>query len=601
MRYEAVRPIAVAIPLLLVAVVGDAQQQRFEDTLVVTGSAEPVRLLELGRSLDVVTRDRIAALPVSTLADALRLAGGLDVSARGDGGVQTDFSLRGADFGQTLVLVDGVRLNDAQTGHHNGDIPVPLDEVERIEVLAGPGSSLYGADAFGGVVQVITRDGGPRLSGRVAGGSFGYGAAARTGRANGERASASLSLDAQRSAGFEPDRDFRVLDARARVALGRNTRFTLSHLAQDFGALGFYGNTYDGPAPSREQTQQSLASVDHSFSAGEHLAGSLFAFGRAHADHFVFDRRDPGLSDNRHQSRALGIGLRLHRALGAAARVSAGAETGADWVRSTNLGDRGYGRASLFTEAEGRLGSVVMRPGLRFDAYGRFGSALSPSFAASAPLHARLRWRASAGRAFRVPTFTELYYHDPNHQASAELRPETGWGADTGLDLDLGHGAEGRLTAFGRWESNVIDWVRASTAEVWRTANVRQLRSQGLETALGRRFGAVFAQARYTWLESQAPTLSLQSKYALDFSRHAFGLDLRATLPGRLLAAPTLEYRRKADGREWWLLDLRLVRAIGRFELFADGRNLTDAQYQEVLGVDMPGRSLSLGVRVATR
>ena len=65
--------------------------------------------------------------------------------------------MRGANFGQMLVLVDGVRLNDVQSGHHNGDIPVPLDAVERIEVLHGPGASLFGADAFGGTVNVITR------------------------------------------------------------------------------------------------------------------------------------------------------------------------------------------------------------------------------------------------------------------------------------------------------------------------------------------------------------------------------------------------------------------------------------------------------------
>ncbi len=590
----------MALLLLLVAGNGHTQQ-RFEETLVVTGSAEPAPLRELGRSLDVVTRQRIAALAARTLADALRLASGLDVSARGDGGVQADFSLRGAAFGQTLVLVDGVRLNDPQTGHHNGDIPVPLDEVERIEVLQGPGSSLYGADAFGGVVQVITRDGGPRLAGRLAGGSFGYAEAALTGRAKGERTSASLALGARRSDGFVADRDFRVLEARARVATGRNTRFTLSHLDKEFGALGFYGRSADGPAPSREWTRQSLASFDHSFSAGERLAGSVLTFARLHSDHFLFDRRNPALSDNRHESRALGLGLRLHRTLGRLGRVSAGGEAGADWVRSTSLGDRGYGRASLFAEAEGRLGGVVARPGLRFDAYGRFGSALSPSFAAIAALHPRLRWRASVGRAFRVPTFTELYYRDPNHQAASELRPETAWGADTGLDLDLGRGASARLTAFGRWESDVIDWVRPSPTERWHTENVRELRTRGLETSLHRRLGPVEAQARYTWLESRAPQLALESKYALDFSRHAFGIDLRAGLPGGLQVAPSAEYRRKADGREWWLLDLRLTRVLGRFELYADGRNLTSARHEEVRGVEMPGRSFGLGVRATTR
>ncbi len=567
-----------------------------------TGTAEPTPLSELGRSLDVVTRERIAALPVRTLAEALRLGGGLDASARGEGGVQMDFSLRGAAFGQTLVLVDGVRLNDAQTGHHNGDIPVPLEEVERIEVLEGPGSSLYGADAFGGVIQVITRDGGPRLSGRLGGGSFGYGEAAIRGALTRGERSATLALGMQRSDGFEADRDFRVIEGRARVAAGRNTHLTLSHLDKDFGALGFYGTTADGaPAPSRETTRQSLASVDHSFALGERLAGSLVAFARAHEDHFVFDRRNPALSDNRHQSRALGLALRLHRALGGFGRVSAGAETGADWVRSTTLGDRGYGRASLFAETESRLGRLVVRPGLRFDAYGRFGSALSPSLAASVSLGPRLSWRASGGRAFRVPTFTELYYRDPNHQASSDLRPEKAWGGDTGLDLDLGRGFAASVTLFGRWESDVIDWVRTSAAERWHTENVRELRTHGLETSLRRQLGPVAAHVSYTWLESRAPALTLESKYALDFSRHALALDLLARLPGGLAVAPSAEYRRKADGRQWWLLDLRMTRRLGRLELYLDGRNLTDAQRQEVRGVDLPGRSFGVGVRAAVR
>ena len=132
-------------------------QDSFRQTVVVTAAATPVELGTVTRRMTVITREQIARLPVQTVADALRLAASVDVRARGSRGVQTDFAVRGANFGQMLVLVDGVRLNDAQSGHHNGDIPVPLDAVERIEVLYGPGSSLFGADAFGGTVNVITR------------------------------------------------------------------------------------------------------------------------------------------------------------------------------------------------------------------------------------------------------------------------------------------------------------------------------------------------------------------------------------------------------------------------------------------------------------
>ncbi len=586
-----------------------AAQQRFDETVVVTGTAEPLRLFEVGRSLEIVTREQITELPVRTLADALRLAHGVEVRARGDAGTQVDLSLRGASFGQTLVLVDGVRLNDAQTGHHNGDIPVPLDEVERIEVLEGPGSSLYGADAFGGVVNVITRqDSQPRLEGGVAGGSSGYGEAALVARAKGEHLAGALSLSAQRSDGFLPgnasaycrdcraaDRDFRVLSARGRISAGRNTRLNLSYLDKEFGALGFYGN-----APSREWTSQSLASLERSFSLGERAGGSFLAYGRAHDDHFLFDRRNPALSDNRHESRAVGVSVRLHRSIGPHT-LSAGTETGADWVDSTTLGDRGFGRASLFAEAAARVASLVVRPGLRFDAYGRFGSAVSPALALGGRLSPRLRWRASAGRAFRVPTFTELYYHDPANLGSPNLRPESAWGSDTGVDLELGRTAGASATAFGRWESNVIDWVRPSPAERWTTENVRDVTTYGVETSAWQRLLGVELRERYTWLDTSAPALSRQSKYVLDFARHALGADARVALPGAFRLAPSLEYRRKRNGRDWWLLDLRLTRPFGRLALSLEGRNLLDARYQEIVGVERPGRSLVVGVRASAR
>ena len=121
-------------------------QDVYRQTVVVTASATPVELGSITRTLTVITRAQILELPVHTVADVLRLAASVDVRARGERGVQTDFAVRGATFGQMLVLVDGVRLNDAQSGHHNGDIPVPIDAVERIEILYGPGPR-FRADA----------------------------------------------------------------------------------------------------------------------------------------------------------------------------------------------------------------------------------------------------------------------------------------------------------------------------------------------------------------------------------------------------------------------------------------------------------------------
>src|ERR1017187_10200326 len=128
-------------------------QQR--DTVVVTGTFEPMSLEEIDRAIRVLPA-RCQALMLNTLTDLLKLDPSLDLGERAPDGVQGDLSIRGAGFGQTLVLLNGMRLNDAQSGHHNMDIPVPLETVERVEVLRGSGSTLYGSDAVGGVVNIIT-------------------------------------------------------------------------------------------------------------------------------------------------------------------------------------------------------------------------------------------------------------------------------------------------------------------------------------------------------------------------------------------------------------------------------------------------------------
>ena len=196
-----------------------AAAQTFRQDVVVTAAATPVELGTVTRTLTVITREQIARMPVHSIADVLRLTASVDVRARGERGVQSDFAVRGATFGQMLVLVDGVRLNDAQSGHHNGDIPVPLEAVERIEILHGPGSSLFGADAFGGTVNVITRRETP-ASGVLETGSFGL--VRGEGQVGGTRGDVRemLAASVDRSHGFMFDRGFTTAGATSRTSIG---------------------------------------------------------------------------------------------------------------------------------------------------------------------------------------------------------------------------------------------------------------------------------------------------------------------------------------------------------------------------------------------
>ena len=578
-----------------------AGQDPFRQTVVVTAAARPVELATVTRAMTVITREQIARLPVESVADVLRLAASVDVRARGVRGVQSDFAVRGATFGQMLVLVDGVRLNDAQSGHHNGDIPVPLDAVERIEVVYGPDSSLFGADAFGGAVNIVTRRSGePSLV--VQGGSFGLA---------GGRADVSvergvvrefIAIAADRSSGFMDDRDFKTSIVRSRTSIGERSNVAVSYLWKAFGANNFYG----GNAPSREWTNQTLVNADHRFADVAGWGLTAAASYRTHGDRFVFNQLRPELSDNRHRTHAVLGGMTAARSPSRYGTVSVGVESGGDWIRSTNLGDHAMSRVSGFGEWRAEIGRVMTDATLRLDRYDEFGASWNPSFGAGWWATSRIRLRANIARAFRVPTFTERYYSDPANLARADIGPETAWAGEGGVDVIAPGGWLLQATMFGRADRDVIDWLRPTVADRWQTYNIRRVDTIGIELGARRTFAnGAFVQAEFTGLDLDAAPVDQLSKYVLDVAPRSFAAAGSLPLPNGFQVAPRVEYRhrsRSTGTQDYVLHDLRIAKRLMRtFELRVDGTNLFDRDYQEIAGVAMPGAAVAISLAVGTR
>jgi iron complex outermembrane receptor protein len=592
------RHIPITLILLISSVGPAAAQGPFRQDVVVTAAATPVELGTVTRALTVITREEIARLPVHSLADVLRVTGLVDVRARGERGVQTDFAIRGAHFGQMLVLVDGVRINDAQSGHHNGDIPVPLDAVERIEVLHGAGSSLFGADAFGGTINVITRRDAAPASAVLQTGSFGLVAA--RGQIGVERGDVDhvLAATADRSAGFMVERGFVTTGVSSQTRFADRGGLLVSYLWKDFGANGFYGNS-----PSHEWTNQTLVSADgHLGTWSGWQLGSVASY-RTHGDHFLWDVHRPGFAENRHRTHAVLGAMRASHAVGTRGSVATGVEGGADWIRSTNLGDHATQRVSAFGEWRHALAvNAQLDASMRVDRYSEFGTAWSPAVGIGWWPTAALRLRASTGRAFRVPTFTERYYSDPAHLARPEVGAETAWAAETGADLVLPTGWLLAATVFGRMDADVIDWLRPTMADRWRTYNIRDVDTHGVEvTARKVLADGWFVQAGYTGLDVRAAAVTQLSKYLLDYAPHSVGIAASLALPASVQLAPRLEYRRRrrSTGQDdYTVIDLRVSRPFARYELRLEGTNLGDAEYQEILGVAMPGRAVSLSLAI---
>jgi iron complex outermembrane receptor protein len=569
-------------------------QQPIEEKVVVTANAYPVAFQNLSRTVTVITREDLDNLLARSITDILAHTASVDIRSRSPFGLQSDLSVRGSSFSQVLVLVDGMRINDSQTGHHNADFPVQMQDIERIEVLLGPGSSIYGADAFGGTINIITRRRSEKVSASVSGGQndFVDGSVA-TGWRKG-KFEQSISASANRSSGFQYDRDFRSVSLSTRLGIGDGSSLYVSHVNKEFGANGFYG-----PAPSKEWTNQTFLAFESRHTRQSGSTSVVQAYYRTHGDRFLYDIRTPGLFESNHRTHAAGASARLQYKATDSGLLTFGGELGGDWISSNTLGDHAIARTSLFSELEWTFSKkLVVYPGVRFDYYSNFGASASPSLSGSWWMMPRIRLRSSVGRAFRIPSFTELYYRDPNHQANAGLKPESSWSAELGTDFIPAKNWLGSFTVFSRSERNVIDWIRSSAAEKWRTANIRKLHASGFEVSLEHTIRQqVRLAANYSRTSLDPGRVNYRSKYVLDYARDSWAASTSFPLPLDLKYQQTLSYKKRADGRDYWLLDGRLEHNFRHFSAGVDFTNLLNSQYQEVLGVNMPGRWFVFSIR----
>ncbi|HSS99751.1 MAG TPA: TonB-dependent receptor plug domain-containing protein, partial [Terriglobales bacterium] len=265
----------------------DCSKSRIEphkEVIAVTGTYTPVPVENIDRSIDVIDT-RADSLLYDNWVDYLHADPSIDLRQRGPNDVQADLSIRGSTFGQTLVLLNGLRLNDAQSSHHNMDQPIPTPSLERIEVLRGAGSSFYGSDAVGGSVNFIT--GPPKYSEIRAGSAVGnFGINQQTASAALVRAKWDEQIGIERdfSSGFRPDRDYRNFSAFSnsglQTALGRSL-VMLAYSDKPFGADQFYGNFN-----SWERTKAWFAGLEQELGKN-----TEFDLGyRRHTDFFVLFR-----------------------------------------------------------------------------------------------------------------------------------------------------------------------------------------------------------------------------------------------------------------------------------------------------------------------
>ena len=572
------------------------------DTVRVTSRSDAA-LATSTRSVEVITREDLERRAARSLSDVLSVALGVDAQPRSP--AQADLGLRGSTYNQVVVLVDGVRVSDVQSGHYALDLAVPVGMIERIEILRGTGSALYGSDAIGGIVNIVTRSDSSfaDLATRV--GSFG-GANGRValGAASGGTA-LRIGADVDRSDGHRDGTDYRITQVRGRAErpLG-NARIAagIGLGARQFGAADFYG-----PYPSYETTRSTTADVRVHAPLSSRVSMEGVVHTRRHSDVFTLKRDDPAFYQNTHLSWQSGAEGTVRFAPTTRFHVAAGSELLDATLKSARLGNHEEWRKAAFVEATaGRPGGAIVDAGFRGDWSSVVGAFGSPSVAASIPIGSALQLRASSARGFRAPDWTERFYKDPANVGDSTLSVERFTAHEVGARLFPVAWASADVALFERHAKELIDWARPTgspTGTPWRTMNFAAATYRGIEAAVRvPNLVGVDWTLRGSGLHLDASTANgITGKYALRPLTRTLGLSAATNVVGGAsLTVDALRARRSGE-TEHFTLSTRLDQRVGAMRASVELLNLTNESYLDVAGRPVAPRSVFVGLEWRAR
>lgn len=613
--------------------------------------------LEPGRSVQVIDAEAIRQAPVRTLDELLEFALGMDARVRGPLGMQTDLSQRGGTFEQTLVLLNGIPLTDPQTGHHTMNLPLPLDQVERVEMLPGGASRVFGPKAFSGAINIVTKvAANDALAASAAGGEYGLRETNLSGRATVARQRLAASFQRAGSDGYIPNSDFRTLRSFAQL---EGERGKLSW--QLFGGLNnkaFGGqNFYTSSFPDQfEETRTRFAGAALAFRS-EHWHAWLKPYYRRNHDRFELFREGPGwyrreesyfilgtdtapswyTGHNYHRTDVWGTQCNLSRVLGAHT-ISIGADYRDERIRSNVLGEplgspesvagepsfalfnRGGERQEInaYLEDQWQTNRWSVTAGALLAHSTQFGTRLFPGVDLAFRATDRIRLFANANQSVRYPTYTDLYYNRGGAIGSKDLLPETCTQGEVGARFSEKY-LSAQAAVFVRRTDDLIDWIRKSGETVTRASNITEATYYGVDATVSLRARAwlgdelpfELVRVNYSYVNCDTASNRFESNYALDFLSHNLTVNLQQSLGKQFSVNWVVRFQDRRGGylkpdetQETGypaivMLDARLLYRTRRVETFVDFSNLFNAQYVDFGNVPQPGRWMRAGIAVA--
>ena len=610
------------------------------DEIVVTASRAQNTLSQTPKIVTIISAREIVAAPVTSIQDLLEYAAGIDVRQRGEGGVQADISIRGGTFDQIAVLLNGINLSNPQIGHYSFDLPVNLSDIDHIEIISGPSSRIFGASAFTGAINIITKTEKENIISTS--GYAGMHKLWNLGAAINhviphfrQRFSAGYTS----SGGYTTNTDSKQLNLFWQSEIksqSSNWQLQAGYNEKGYGANSFYSAAY----PNQYDKTRSLF-----ISAGGETTGKVKfipkVYWARHFDRYELFRSNPAdwyTGPNYHETNVFGANLNATTYWGFN-KFNWGIEYRNEGVKSNVLGKLmdtpqkvPFEKEGVYTKSDNRsnlsgfleYNLLLSRFTLSTGVLINYNSSLNenvhlyPGRDLKNYLGKQFYLYGNWNRALRMPTFTDLYYEGKTNKGNPNLKPEESEAFEIGIKYET-KGFRSQIASFYRKGKNMIDWVKEKPEDIWESTNLTQVDNLGFETNLNihpqelgyRQFFIQKIDLGYAFIHQNKNSQDYISNYALDYLKHKFTAQIHHSIYKGVSATWCVRWQDRAGSytkyeelkpayeepyAPYCLVDLKINWGLQKLNLYMELNNLFNTKYYDLGNIPQPGIWVKTGV-----
>jgi vitamin B12 transporter len=561
-------------------------------------------------SILIIDSAQINHIPVQSIADLLHYVAGVDIRQRGSNGVQSDVSIWGSSFDQVLVLINGIKISDPQTGHYSFNLPVDISTVDHIEVYKGTSARVFGQNAFAGAINIVTKNPDDKfIQVKSIAGNFGLVGGNLSASLPGRVVKNYISVCHDKSSGYKYNTDYKITNIFYQSEI--ITRLGMINLLsgyseRKFGANGFYS----GPEnkDQYESVQTSLVAISFKpYLTNPRIKFSNRYYWRRNKDEYLFIRNDPSYYRNVHVNNTVGMdaNLSVENSLGV---TDIGLDMNIPWITSNRLGNRNRQAATFFIEHRISFmnGNINITPGVQLNVFSDFKNNVLPAINIGYSINPSILAFINSGYTCRIPTFTDLYYEDPVNSSNPSLQTEYAFSNEAGLKTVKISGLSGQLSYFFRKGINLIDRTKEDENDKWKPVNIGEVNTEGIDFNLNLEMGKLISRndffiqkfdLGYTYIYSKiAGSVPLFSKFALENLRNQLTMGLEIKYFKSICQSVNFRYIDRVNMEDYTIVDSRLGWYNRSFSIYIDITNIFNIEYTEANFVTLPGRWIKAGV-----